>query len=235
MYQRLVRHISQTKPNFGLVFAIYNWSVVTVQDERAQISLYYRKPSHSKTFTITNLCHLSSQRSQGYQLYNTPFVYLENGARISKGHSHCFHCSGARLEARTEREMSNLRARIAKLEHENAAMQTNLFRDNDNDCCSEQVEIPFLKKQRFQNNVSIVMSGQKQSTPVKFEESCNFCSPLRCQSCKKRVSIKIYMTLPLLVNNRNHHSSRQSCRISARSRMRMTHIGEIGHDAHTHR
>ena len=29
MYQCLVWHISQTKPSFGLVWAIYNWSVVT--------------------------------------------------------------------------------------------------------------------------------------------------------------------------------------------------------------
>ena len=79
-----------------------------------------------------------------------------------------------------------------------------LVESNADDCCSEQnrqqSDLPSRKKQRCQDKSSILSCEEKSSSLAKFRESCDFCNPLRCRTCEKRIST-IPSILSLLVKN----------------------------------
>ena len=100
-----------------------------------------------------------------------------------------------------QQELASLRARVATLEEENLTMWAKLLvESNDDDCCNEQIDLPSRKKQKFQDTSSVLACEEKLSTSAKFRETCDFCNPLRCRTCEKRISM-IPSILSLLARN----------------------------------
>mmetsp|Transcript_14172 Transcript_14172/g.21764 ORF Transcript_14172/g.21764 Transcript_14172/m.21764 type:complete len:515 (-) Transcript_14172:127-1671(-) len=92
-----------------------------------------------------------------------------------------------------QKDISDLRSRIDCLEKENETLRTKMERYAEVDGCKNTSD----RKRRHIETACLEVMCTRES---KWNQTCSFCSKIRCQSCEKRISM-LPTILTLLVKN----------------------------------